>query len=88
MKTILLGDEHRGDPVLMQWFAEHGVDPHDVAARSGPGFNDLAVDDQGRVHCRRYLLDGNGHRCLDQARKECVTEPVVITPHRPFPIDV
>lgn len=64
-----------GDPEIMQWITDHGLDPHRISKR-------ITIDDDGTVHLRQHLLrDGKVYA----VGEEIASEPVTITPTRPFP---
>lgn len=82
-RTVIDCARVRGRAEVIAWFAEHGFDASDFAARSAS--DDIVVDDGGQVLVRRYLRGSDGIILVDPHRLECRTEPVVIAARRPFP---
>lgn len=61
------------------WLTEHDVDPTDLK-------REVELNDDGTVTVHRFVKDAAGHFVV--GNDEAQTEDVVITPHRPFPVDL
>ena len=81
-----------GQTAVLDWAAAHHLDPEAFSAR-------VDINDDGTITLYRYLVDGAGSRVVIESdvcqtcghgagEHELATEPVTITPQRPFPIAV
>lgn len=63
------------------WAQEHGFAADDLG-------RDITFNDDGTITLRRFVRDNNGQKVKDAAGDEWLTEPVTVTPNRPFPTHV
>lgn len=70
-----------GDPDAMAWAHDHDLDPFDFTRR-------VTLHDDGTVELERFQRDAEGKTMPSATRRNAVaTEPVKITPKRPFPTE-